>query len=91
MGASAIFLTEEIDCGPILARRKFPAPEGGCKEIDHVYDAAARARVLVDTLIAYQKFGQWSGELQCYQGGKVYYVIHPILKHLAILGGPGKT
>ena len=91
MGASAIFLTEEIDCGPILARRKFPAPEGGCKEIDHVYDAAARARVLVDTLIAYQKFGQWSGELQCNQGGKVYYVIHPILKHLAILGGPGKT
>ena len=85
MGASAIFLSAEIDCGPILMRKSFPAPEiRSC--IDHIYDSAARAKVLVDTLKRYEASKKWEFELQNNEGGETYYVIHPVLKHIAILG-----
>ena len=84
LGASALFLTAEIDSGPVLARRRLPPPAERT-EIDHIYDAAARAHVLVDTLSAYEERGEWRFELPNNQGGTTYYIIHPILKHLAIL------
>lgn len=86
IGASAIFLTAEIDCGPVISRRRF-APPALRTRIDHVYDSAARARVLVDTLEAWRRDGERSFELPENAGGDTYYIIHPVLKHLAILGG----
>lgn len=86
MGASAIFLTAEIDCGPVLLRRKFPAPPER-NGIDHLYDSAARAEVLVQALAAYARNGEWPSNLPVNVGGQTYYVIHPVLKHLAILAG----
>ena len=85
LGASAIFLSAEIDCGPILLRKKFPAP-GNRQAIDHVYDSAARAKVLVETLQKYSKCGNWEFELPVNTGGETYYIIHPVLKHIAIMG-----
>ena len=87
IGASAIFLTAEIDCGPVICRGRF-APPALCTHIDHVYDSAARARVLVDTLEAWRRDGEWTFELPDNSGGDTYYIIHPVLKHLAMLGGP---
>jgi methionyl-tRNA formyltransferase len=84
MGASAIFLNEEIDCGPVLVRRKFPPPVNR-QAIDHIYDSGARAKVLVETLKRYQAEGGWAFELPDNTGGETYYIIHPVLKHLAIL------
>ena len=84
MGASAIFLNEEIDCGPVLLRRKFPPPANR-QAIDHIYDSGARAKVLVETLRRYQACGDWEFELSDNAGGETYYIIHPVLKHLAIL------
>jgi methionyl-tRNA formyltransferase len=86
IGASAIFLNAEIDCGPVIRRRRFPPPTLRTR-IDHVYDSAARARVLVDTLEAWRRDGDWTFELPDNAGGDTYYIIHPVLKHLAILGG----
>lgn len=86
IGASAIFLTAEIDCGPVICRRRF-APPASRADIDHVYDSAARARVLIDTLDAWRRDGDWTLELSDNVGGDTYYIIHPVLKHLAILGG----
>lgn len=85
LGASALFLTAEIDSGPVLTRRRFPPP---CERtaIDHRYDAAARARVLIDTLLEYRARGEWHFDLPDNRGGFTYYIIHPVLKHLAILG-----
>ncbi len=83
MGASAIFLTEHIDSGPILMRRKFPAPVDRIG-IDHVSDSAARAKVLADVLRAYAATGEWKVALQN-EGGDTYYIIHPVLKHIAIM------
>lgn len=84
IGASSIFLTEEIDGGPILIRRHFPPPPDR-NMIDHIYDSAARAKVLVETLDNYRNQGSWSYMLPVNSGGETYYIIHPVLKHIAIL------
>ena len=83
MGASAIFLTEQIDSGPILLRRTFAAPTDRTG-IDHVFDSAARAKVLVEVLQSYSLAGDWGVSLEN-RGGDTYYVIHPVLKHIAIM------
>ena len=85
LGASALFLTPEIDSGPVLTRSRFSPPIERT-EIDHIHDAAARARVLVESLNKYKERGEWSFDLTNNCGGKTYYIIHPVLKHLAILG-----
>ena len=86
MGASSIFLTKEIDCGPVILRRKFEAPSNR-ENIDHMHDSDARSKVLIETLKQYEDLGVWSFEFENNQGGETYYIIHPVLKHLAILGG----
>ena len=84
LGASAIFMSEEIDSGPVLLKRKFPPPENR-QAIDHIYDSGARAKVLIETLKNYLKHGEWKFELPDNTGGETYYIIHPVLKHIAIL------
>jgi methionyl-tRNA formyltransferase len=84
LGASAIFLSEEIDGGPVPRRRSFPPPENR-QEIDHIYDSAARAKVLIEVLQEYLTRGGWELELPANTGGETYYIIHPVLKHIAIL------
>lgn len=84
LGASSIFLNEEIDCGPIILREKFPAPIDKLN-IDHIYDSGARAKILVKTIQDFLKFGTWQFELSDNLGGETYYIIHPVLKHIAIL------
>ena len=85
LGASSIFLSEEIDCGPVLLRQKFPPPQNR-QAIDHVYDSGARAKVLIETLKNYLKYNGWKFELSDNTGGETYYITHPVLKHIAILG-----
>jgi len=85
MGASAIFLTEKIDCGPII-RRKRVLPPDNREQIDHVADAELRAEVLIETLRYFRRTGEWGYSLDN-NGGETYYVIHPLLKHIAILAG----
>lgn len=84
MGASSIFLSEEIDSGPVLIRRNFPPPPNR-EAIDHVYDSAARAKVLIETLQSYLASGDWNFDLPNNAGGETYYIIHPVLKHISIL------
>jgi len=85
IGATAIFLSEKLDSGPILLRRKFPPPANR-RLLDHIYDAGARAKVLVETLDKYLRNGEWIYELAENIGGETYYIVHPVLKHIAILG-----
>ena len=86
MGASAIFLTAEIDSGPVLSKKKFAPPENR-HQIDYQYDAIARAVVLVDTLSAYIDSGEWEIMPPCESEGETYFIIHPVLKHISILDG----
>jgi methionyl-tRNA formyltransferase len=86
IGASSMFLTKEIDCGPVLLRKKFSPPKNRT-EIDHIYDSEARAKVLIKTLEYYVESGSFNFELENNKGGETFYIIHPVLKHLSILQG----
>ena len=84
-GVSTIFLDEAIDCGPILHRKKVPAPSDRTT-VDYAFDARLRAEVMVETLQMYRKNGTWPDTGIHNRGGDTYYIIHPLLKHIAILG-----
>jgi len=83
--ASAILLSPEIDCGTVVGRQTYPAPPAGM-DVDHVYDPAIRADLLVRVLRGYAEQGTWNTQFaQEPAQGENYYVIHPVLKHLALL------
>jgi methionyl-tRNA formyltransferase len=84
IGASSIFLTKDIDCGPVLCRKKVSPPLLRV-DIDHVHDSKVRAKVLVETLQLYISNGKFIYDLEKNEGGETYYIIHPVLKHIAIL------
>lgn len=87
---SAILLAPEIDAGPILARKRYPCPAPGV-EIDYLYDNAIRADLLVDVLRHRAETGALPGGAPQGEEGSTYYVIHPVLKHLAVLSlGSGR-
>ena len=84
-GVTALILDRDIDTGPIVARRRYPKPPPGL-DIDRVYDPAIRADLLVRVMSAYARSSRLpSLEAQTAGRGATYYVIHPVLKHLAIL------
>ncbi len=86
--ASALILDKQIDTGPVLARKHYPAPPLGT-DIDRRYDTAIRADLLLQVLRAYQANGRLEVEMQQeVEHGNTYYVIHPVLKHLALLSLP---
>ena len=89
--ASAILLDTQIDTGPVLARKRYPAPPLGT-DIDRRYDTAIRADLLLEVLRRYQASGELDVVLQQdAEQGNTSYVIHPVLKHLALLSLPGAT
>ena len=84
-GVSVISQVPAIDQGPIVARRRYPAPPVGV-DIDYFYDSAMRADLMVEVVANWQKDNNLprvdeSGENE----GADYFVIHPLLKHLALL------
>jgi len=83
--ASAILLSNTIDAGPVIARETYPVPPAGI-DVDYIYDPAIRADLLVKVLGDYARQGGWHAmRSQAPDEGRDYYVIHPVLKHLAML------
>jgi methionyl-tRNA formyltransferase len=84
IGASAILLNEEIDSGPIIKR--FSTTEKFDRlQLDHVYDSALRARILVSVLNSWKVENKFLTSGFSNEGGRTYFIIHPLLKHIAIL------
>jgi methionyl-tRNA formyltransferase len=82
---SAILLESKIDTGPIVARKKYPLPPSDI-DIDNLYDNAIRSDLLVDVLLEWNKNKSFVYNKKILNGSsKNFYVIHPILKHLAML------
>jgi methionyl-tRNA formyltransferase len=82
--ASAIFLDEQIDTGGIVARKYYPIPLAGM-DVDYLYDNMIRADLLVEVLKCWQvPVEQWKVTPQT-QDSLPYFIIHPLLKHLALL------
>jgi methionyl-tRNA formyltransferase len=84
-GASTLFLTDRLDGGPVLLRRRFGPPPDRT-QLDYVYDSMFRARVLIDTLREYRRTAEWKVE-KTEAGGLNYYIMHPVLRHIAIMAG----
>ncbi len=77
-------MNDKIDAGNIICRRKFPPPKDRTS-IDFYYDSFIRSEVLIEVLENYFKNGEFITETQSSNEGETYYIIHPVLKHLAIL------
>ena len=86
---SAIILDENIDTGRIVAKKIYPPPP---KKIDpdYVYDPVIRADLLIDVLKEFSTKRKFLNLKDQNKAGKTYYVIHPILKHLARLQNNNK-
>lgn len=83
-GATALFLNEKIDGGPVLGTKSFPPPTDRTT-IDLYYDPWIRAQLLVELLREYQLTGCFQEKPQNTGDGETYFIIHPVLKHLAIM------
>ncbi len=85
IGASAIFLSEGIDEGAVLACESFPFPRTNI-DVDYIYEPYIRAKVLMGVMAKYAQNKTFEPIIQSEINAKTYYVIHPVLKHIAILG-----
>ena len=84
-GVSAFLLRPDIDMGPIVARKHYPAPPAKL-DIDYLYDSAIRADLLVSVLEHWHEHGGFEMiSQQDTESGDTYYIIHPVLKHISIL------
>lgn len=83
-GATAFVIGEGIDTGMVIRKRTFPAPEDRTT-IDMYYDPLIRSELLIETLKEYAKCGEMPLEPQDTGVGETYFIIHPVLKHIAIL------
>lgn len=84
VGVSALLLEPTIDTGPVVARRRFPFPARGT-DVDYLYDGVIRAAVMLDVIRHLAEHGDLPAPVAQQHHGSPYYVIHPVLKHLALL------
>ncbi|PVZ16439.1 MULTISPECIES: formyltransferase family protein [unclassified Pseudomonas] len=85
--ASALLLNETIDTGPVVARKHYPLPAAGM-DVDYLYDNAIRADLLVEVLLRWRANPASLAPLadpSFAEEQPPYYIIHPLLKHLALL------
>ena len=83
---SAFFLDKSIDTGPLLKIKDFKKPKNG-RQIDYVYDSYIRAKLLLEIIQEYYKQGYFKilDHPNKKDSAGEYYIIHPVLKHIAIL------
>jgi Methionyl-tRNA formyltransferase len=82
-GATAFLMNENIDEGPIVARESYPPPKNP-ETIDLYYDPWICARLLCKVLSLYRDEGDLPETPQRPNEGETYYILHPIVKHLAV-------
>ena len=80
-GVTAFIMNEGLDTGPIIHQRMFSKPNHIFA--DEVYDPHIRSETLLDVL----KNNMIKDKIisQKTQEGNTYFIIHPILKHIAML------
>ena len=82
-GATAFFMSKKIDSGDVIGKKIFKKPS--IANIDYEYDCHIRSSMLIDIIKNYIKNGKFKSKPQDYNDGETYFIIHPVLKHLAIL------
>lgn len=84
IGATAIFLNEGIDEGEIVASERFTIVPADVN-IDVVYEPYLRSQVLKKVMVAYKEKGTVYSTEQKREEAQTYYIIHPVLKHIALI------
>ena len=82
---SAIFQNKKIDNGKVIAFKKFNLNSVVKSELDHVYDPYLRSKLLIKVILELKKKKKLASTSQDKSKSNIYYVIHPLLKHIAIL------
>lgn len=81
-GVTAYLMEEGLDDGPILYQKIFQKPNHIF--LDNVFDAHIRSETLLDVL-KNNLLEKEKGIKQDTSKGEIYFIIHPVLKHIAIL------
>jgi len=81
-GVTAFLMNEGIDTGDIILQKEFPKPNH--IYIDNIFDAHIRSETLLE-LLTTDLIKQNNYTPQIPEEGETYFVIHPVLKHIAIL------
>lgn len=82
--ASAILLDQHIDTGPVVQVCHYPLPPTGT-DVDYLYDNQIRADLLVKVLTFRHTHGYLPEPVAQVSDMPPYFIIHPVLKHLALL------
>ncbi len=82
-GATAFFMEEGVDTGRIIMQKSFKKPN--LIDLDNIFDPYMRSELLVDVIKRLKKYGRLPSKKQNLNEGETYFIIHPVLKHLAIL------
>ena len=85
ISATAIFMNVEIDKGNIISSDDFDIPDEDVN-IDFLYEPYVRSKVLVKVLKQYEKSGKFDEYEQETGKAETYFIIHPVLKHIALIG-----
>lgn len=83
IGVTAFFLNEGIDEGDIICQHEYPLPDDNI-DIDYIYEPFLRAQELINALEIYNRSGKYVPLSQTDKKTETYFIIHPVLKHLAI-------
>lgn len=82
---SALLMDKEIDAGPVVAINTYAIPTADV-DVDIIYDCAIRADTMVKVLHHLRQFATLPRiEALGESIGRLYYVVHPLLKHMALL------
>ncbi len=84
-GATAILMSEGIDEGDIIVHNIFGIPDEPV-DIDNIYEPYMRSRVLMKAIDKYIAEGELTATSQSMEDTETYFIIHPVLKHIAMLG-----
>ena len=82
-GVSALLINDGIHTGPLVDRQNYPAPSAGIN-VDVLYNYSLRADLLVNVLRSFFEHGELP-RIEADGEEQTIYVIHPLLKHLALL------
>jgi methionyl-tRNA formyltransferase len=82
---SALLMDKEIDAGPVVAINAYAIPTANI-DVDVIYDCAIRADTMVKVLQYLRLHNTLpSATTSEESSGRLYYVVHPLLKHIALL------
>ena len=81
-GVTAFIMDENLDTGDIITQKTFPKPNYA--HIDSVYDSQIRSETLIHVL-KNKLLEKHEFQSQDPSKGTTYFIIHPVLKHIAIL------